>query len=242
MNCTKCKDNLYMTEDTQSCYKGGINHYYLDNNDKILRRCHQNCLQCNNGPINDTYMKCTLCQEKLYMTEDTESCYENGVNNYYLDNKDNILKRCHPNCLQCINGPNNDTYMNYKKCQNNFYITEDTYSCYNYIKNNYYLDKYILRRCYSRCANYLGAKNDVSMNCLGCKNDEYFYKADTNDCILKEDYTKRKNLEFSRTSDYNFYIFIFISVASLIIFIIICIIMRKKNNNNEQGNQQLNGE
>ena len=140
------------------------------------------------------------------MTEDSESCYENGVNNYYLDN--DILKKCHPNCLQCSSGPNKNNEMNCKKCQKNFYMTEDTNSCYDYIPNNYYLDDGILKKCFSRCFNCFGAKDDKTMNCLGCINNDYFYKNDTYDCILKGDFEKRKNLEFSRLSDYNFYIFI----------------------------------
>ena len=39
MNCIKCKNNYYLTEDTNSCYNDIPDNYYLDN-DQILKRCH----------------------------------------------------------------------------------------------------------------------------------------------------------------------------------------------------------
>ena len=110
-------------------------------------------------------MNCTKCIPNFYMTEDTESCYEGEINNYYLEN--NILKKCYKNCLKCSSYSKNDNEQNCKKCQNNFYITEDTNSCYDFIPNNYYLEKNILKKCYYRCLNFLGGKNEVNMNCLG---------------------------------------------------------------------------
>ena len=57
-------------------------------------------------------MNCIRCQYKLYMTEDTQSCYEEGIDNYYLDKNDFKLKKCHKNCLCCSTRATNDTYMN----------------------------------------------------------------------------------------------------------------------------------
>ena len=76
------------------------------------------------------------------------------------------------------------------------------------------------------------------MNCLGCINKDYFYKNDTNDCILKADFEKRKNLKFSRLSDYNFYIFICILFGSAIIFIIICVYYYKVKQTKNQQNKK----
>ena len=151
MNCLKCQNNLYMTEDTESCYEDGIDNYYLDKDDNILKRCHPNCLKCKSSPDDNTHMNCITCQPKLYKTEDTESCYEGEIDNYYIDKDANILKKCHQNCLRCNSFPINDTYMRCKTCQPNLYKTEDTYSCYNHIPNHYYLDGKILRICYKEC-------------------------------------------------------------------------------------------
>ena len=40
----------------------------------------------------------------------------------------------------------NLTYMNCKKCKENYIINEDTYSCFNYIPIYYYLVINILKR------------------------------------------------------------------------------------------------
>ena len=141
---------------------------------------------------------------------------------YYFDSVNEILRPCHKNCLKCYNKPISETNMNCYKCPENFYIVESSYSCYDYIPNNYYLDGNILKKCYELCFNCLGAKNSETMNCLGCKSDEYFYKNDTYDCIKPEEFKKRENLEFTRLSNKNFYIFIVIFVAAIIIFICNC--------------------
>ena len=126
--------------------------------------------------------------------------------------------------------------MNCKKCQDNFYITEDTNSCYDFIPNNYFLEKSTLKKCYYRCSNCIGGKNDGSMNCLGCTSEKYFYKEDTNDCILKDEYKKR-DLEFKITDNYNFYIFICVILFALIIFILICLFYKSNREKNQQEQQ-----
>ena len=181
MNCINCKLNYYMTEDTKSCYNRNKDNYYLDSNN-ILRRCHQNCLRCSSSPKNDTFMKCITCQPNYYMTEDTESCYNEIIDNYYLNNN-NILSRCHPNCLRCNSNPLNETYMNCITCQPNYFMTEDTESCYNEIINNYYLDvNNTLRRCHKNCRRCSSAPlNDTYMNCIICQLN-YNITEDTKSC------------------------------------------------------------
>ena len=66
------------------------------------------------------------------------------------------------------------------------------------------------------------------MNCLGCKSDEYFYKNDTLDCIKKDEFKKKNNLEFTRLSSENFYIFICVLLVAIVIFVINCIFCKIK--------------
>ena len=164
MNCIKCQNNLFMAEDNHSCYEGEIDNYYLDKNDNKLKKCHKNCLRCSTNATDETHMNCTKCQNNLYMTEDTNSCYEGEIDNYYLDKNDNKLKKCPKNCLRCKPGSSGDINMKCITCQQNFYMTEDSDSCYNFIPDHYYLDNIILKKCYERCANCLGAKNSQTMN------------------------------------------------------------------------------
>ena len=72
-------------------------------------------------------MNCFSCKSGYYITEDTKSCYNKDIDNYYFDN--NILRRCHKNCLRCTTKATDETHMNCIKCQNNLYLTEDTNSC-----------------------------------------------------------------------------------------------------------------
>ena len=190
MNCISCKDNFYMTEDTQSCYQGEINNYYLNYSEEPweYKRCHPNCLTCNSSYINETHMNCLTCQNNYYITEDTNSCYDNLIDNYYFDFDNKILRRCHPNCFRCYSAPINNTYMNCLVCQNGYFITEDTNSCYNFQIDNYYIDNtsLMLRRCHKNC--YLCSDapiNDYYQNCLTCKNDDYYMTEDTHSCFLK---------------------------------------------------------
>ena len=238
MNCIKCQEKYYITEDTNSCYNTIIDNYYLDN-DNILKRCHSNCLQCISAPINDTYMNCIKCQNNYYITEDTNSCHDKVIDNYYLDN-DNKLKRCHSNCLQCKSAPINDTYMNCIKCQNNYYITEDTNSCYNTIIDNYYLDDdKVLKRCHSKCSKCYGPPNNDSMNCSECIHDKmniYFYKKESRDCILSDNFKRRENIEFEKLDSINFYIFLVIFIISITAFILFCVCYKIENNTKKINN------
>ena len=192
MNCLECINNYYMTEDKNSCYNKVIDHYYLDNN--ILRRCHSNCKRCTSKAINESNMNCLECINNYYMTEDTNSCYNKVIDNYYLDN--NILRRCHSNCKRCSSKAKNNTFMNCLECQNNLYLTEDTNSCYSTVLDNYYLDNNILRRCHSDCKKCISKSINITfMNCFECK-DNYYMTEDTNSCYnnVIDNYFLNKNI------------------------------------------------
>ena len=232
MNCIECQNNFYLTEDTSSCYENIIDNYFLDNN-KILRRCHSNCKRCNSKPINESYMNCSECFNNYYLAEDTNSCYNKVIDNYYLDN--NILRRCHPKCKRCSSKEINNTFMNCLECIDNFYLTEDTNSCYDQVIENYYLDNKTLRRCHERCKWCTGPKNNEQMNCIECLNNgthKYFYQNDTTNCLLDSEFKEREIIVFSILKNYNFYIFLFIFIISFIISFFISYIFNCHKRNN----------
>ena len=76
------------------------------------------------------------------------------------------------------------------------------------------------------------------MNCLGCISDEYYYKNDTNDCIIPEEFKKRNDLEFKKINNDNLFIFIAIFVSALIIFIITCKFYKIKEPKKQQNNKE----
>ena len=205
-----------------------IEGYYINEENKF-KNCHPNCLKC----INAENKNCLKCKPNLYLTENTNSCLNYPLDNYYLDHDKNILRQCHPNCKKCLSSPKNKTHMNCIICQSNLYLTFDTNSCLDYIPDHYYLDDYnILRYCHKKCFNCFGAWDNETMNCSNCINNNFFYKNDTNNCILKDEFKKRNNLEFQMIDNNNFYIFIFIFVVSIITFILICIFYKIKEQDN----------
>jgi hypothetical protein len=245
MNCIECNNNFYLTEDTKSCFDNVIDNYYIDKN--ILRRCHSYCKKCISKKINDTYMNCLECNNNFYLTEDTKSCFNNVIDNYYIDN--NMLRKCHPRCKKCSSKEINETYMNCLECNNNYYLTEDTKTCYKNVIDNYYLDNNILRRCHPRCKScYSGSKNNEEMNCIECLNDkknQYIYQNDSTNCILDSEFTKRENIVLSKLGNDNFYIVIGIFIFSLIVSFCICCCCIcidddnpvNKNENNKNNNE-----
>ena len=169
MNCKICFRNYFITEDTKSCYTGEIDNYYLDI-DYIYKRCHNNCLRCYTKPINESYMNCKTCIENYFITEDTKSCYNYVLDNYYLDIM--TLKRCFRNCFLCNGAPSDRHHMNCTTCKENYYMTEDTNSCYRRAIDNYYLENITLKRCHPNCLDcYTIDDNITFFNCLKCYED-----------------------------------------------------------------------
>ena len=189
MKCISCQPSFYMTEDSQSCYQGEINNYYFNYTEEQYKKCHPNCLTCNTSYINSTHMNCLTCKNDYFITEDTNSCYNYIVENYYFDFEHRTLRRCHPKCLYCTGAPINNTYMNCLVCQQGYIITEDTNSCYYNIPiDNYYLDNIniIFRRCHHNC--YLcsdAPESYYNQNCITCKNNDYYMTEDTHSCYRK---------------------------------------------------------
>ena len=178
-------------------------------------------------------MNCSECFNNYYLAEDTNSCYNKVIDNYYLDN--NILRRCYPKCKRCSSKEINNTFMNCLECIDNFYITEDTNSCYDQVIENYYLDNKTLRRCHERCKWCAGPKNNEQMNCIECLNNgthKYFYQNDTTNCLLDSEFKEREIIVFSILKNYNFYIFLFIFIISFIISFFISYIFNCHKRNN----------
>ena len=177
-------DYYYLSYDMDLCTNLKPVNFYLDDTDNTFKPCNSSCDECTK-PINETFMNCIACKENYSMTEDSRSCYKGEIDNYYLDIDQLIYKRCHPNCLRCYSKPLNNTYMNCKSCQYNYFMTEDTNSCHNIILDNYYLDVRTLRRCHRNCYLCFGSPLDrFHMNCKTCQNNLYMTE-DTNSCYRR---------------------------------------------------------
>ena len=74
MNCITCEEGYYITEDTHSCYKEEIDNYYLDIDNKIYKRCHENCKRCYSASKDDNNMACKNCKDGYFYKADTLNC------------------------------------------------------------------------------------------------------------------------------------------------------------------------
>ena len=168
--CLACQDGYYLTEFNKSCYKNGTIGYYLDEKNNLLRKCHENCMQCES-----IYnYNCTKCKPGFFLTEDTRSCYENVTVDYYLDEKNNIFRKCSENCSQCTESLNKNCLV----CKEGYYLTEDTKSCYKNGIDNYYLDNSTLKKCHENC---MQCESIYNYNCTKC-NSGYYLTEDTKSC------------------------------------------------------------
>ena len=139
LNCTNvCKDYEENNCNCSKCHNG----YYLDQKNKYCIKCDNicgnylpnscQCLSCpkNYGLENYKCFECTGC-----ILSETNSCKcSDCVNGFYLDNNDNICKRCKESCLNYVE--------NTCKCINDYYYFHGYYKGINetiYILKTYNL-------------------------------------------------------------------------------------------------------
>ena len=200
ITCKKCEDNYYMTETTKQCFTADSNYYYLD--DKILRKCHPNCLKCNSASKNEQNkiynsikinMNCISCKDNYYKLNGTNNCYDSSFQNegYYL--KENIYYPCDENCLTCSD-KKNDASNNCLTCDNSQkqYLVEDLNNCVKEKYSGYYLDNIEnkFKKCHINCKECNGPYrnnniNDIeNHNCIKCIDD--YYKLGESNCYNNE--------------------------------------------------------
>lgn len=115
INLVDCLVGYYHLEyDLNLCTNMKPKGYYLDEKERTYKACESPCSECSGPKENDTFMNCLTCMDNFYITEDTYSCYDTELENYYLDG--NIYRRCHSRCSKCITGSNDNKNMSCLKC------------------------------------------------------------------------------------------------------------------------------
>jgi len=128
INFDRCLEGYYQLEDNLNiCTNKNPEGYYLDDNDKIFKKCKEPCLDCSGPYISNNEMNCISCLDNYILTEDTQSCYDYVPLNYIIEN--NILRRCHPLCTKCIKPSQNDSDMNCLQCEYGYFLKDDTHNC-----------------------------------------------------------------------------------------------------------------
>ena len=137
-----CIDNcLNKYEYNGKCYENCSNGYYNDNNIQKCKCELNQCFTCSNVSLSKGL--CTSCNSGFYPMENDPknlgkyfNCYEN-LEGYFLDNANQIFKKCYNSCEACERIGNNKEH-NCLKCNTNFSIeinNNNYFNCYN--KNNY---------------------------------------------------------------------------------------------------------
>lgn len=128
INFDECLEGYYQLEDDENiCTNKNPKGYYLDEKDKIYKKCKTPCLDCSGPFISNNEMNCISCIDNYIITEDTQSCYDYTPLNYIIEN--NILKRCYHLCNKCIKPSKNDSDMNCLQCEYGYFLKDDTHNC-----------------------------------------------------------------------------------------------------------------
>ena len=171
--------------------------YYLDINQRIYKKCFNNCKFCYDLG-NETINNCIECIPgfEFYIDKfNFSNCFQKCDNFYYFNESNgfNCIETCPKEFnkiiidkSQCIDICQNDYVYKYEfnnscfmKCPSGTYIIEDNYyyKCFDSAPDNYYLDseKKIFKKCYENCNKCNIGGNVENNNCLECINNFYFY-------------------------------------------------------------------
>ena len=86
--CKKCKEGFKLIGQKEKdgnpiiCDKNSINieiGYYLNNEDGVYYKCHNNCLKCDKGPKNDDNMNCLECKEGFIFDDVNKNCNDDNT-------------------------------------------------------------------------------------------------------------------------------------------------------------------
>ena len=180
------KFTAYIKEDSSECipFPNEEEGYYISNNQTgLLSKCHDNCLSCNQGPMNDSSgniisMECKICKnfnnQSNNMIKNENNCFEivqYEESKIYFKNLNNSLGTCYDfgkaiyyGKYECIDKPNNS-----------YFIIN--------IENTG-----VIKKCHEACKTCFGGGNNTNTNCIECSEGYFKDKesdSDTN-CVRNE--------------------------------------------------------
>ena len=200
----QCPDNTYIIEDKNDfiCYDNVTDGYYLDNENKIYKRCYNTCNKCDKkgDEINNNCVECKDNYTFYNNSMNIQNCYETCKGYYYFNESNDF--HCVQTCQgkynkiiisknKCIDNCKYDDIYNYEynnicyeNCPNDTYILEDKEDniCYDKTPIGYYLykEKEIYKRCYETCNKCDKKGDEINNNCLECKDNYTFYNNSMN--------------------------------------------------------------
>ena len=189
--CHYCLDNYYPIHDKTGSCEANKTGYYVDNSTGtgLWKPCGDTCATCLEGPETDKH-HCKTCKSgynQIYGDNGGNCEKDKEKDGYYVDQNDNLWKKCYESCETCKNGGteesnNCDTcaHGNYKvenidgQCSNSNTLPSD----------NYYFDNSgpIWKHCYPTCKTCDIGGNDNDHNCKECK-DGYLPVQEKDQCL-----------------------------------------------------------
>ena len=130
INFNDCLDGYYKFYNNRNlCSNIKPENYYPYEKTKTFMPCQSPYKDCSGPKIDDKNMNCISYQNNYFITEDTNSCYDEIIINY-LDG--NILRRCHQRCSKCA-GAYTEESMNCLECldneENKYFYRKDINNC-----------------------------------------------------------------------------------------------------------------
>uniref|UniRef100_A0A8C3B0Z1 SPC3 n=1 Tax=Cyclopterus lumpus TaxID=8103 RepID=A0A8C3B0Z1_CYCLU len=91
--CTSCQPGHSLTEGTNTCTAACGDHYYLDHDANMCRKCSENCLKCTSHSI------CKECKPDTSLQGNR--CQRSCTAGFYPDQQEGTCKPCHKACATC---------------------------------------------------------------------------------------------------------------------------------------------
>ena len=166
----ECK--IYSNIDKTECFDEIPPGYFeSDKQNKILDKCHDNCLTCDKKE-EEGNTNCLTCKNNYFLYNG--NCFQQCEYGDYIENSINICtclsnrkcKKCSDESLNsnlCISC--NDGY--YPKYDENQDHSNSFINCYKELEKHYLKDQYFYP-CYSSCQNCSYSGDDINHNCDEC--------------------------------------------------------------------------
>ena len=187
-NCLKCINDYYFTFNEEvnpvpnicSSKDSILSNYFLPKGGDTYFPCNENCLKCE---FNSTF--CISCaeNENKYLIIDKNICAsenDDEVIGYYLDNNEQIFKKCDHSCKKCSD------INNCLECEQPYYLVEGVNKCITQEEKNneypgYYLNNNIFKQCGESCKTC--EDGDNGNKCIKCKDHYLFYENGGQTCV-----------------------------------------------------------
>ena len=165
MKCESC--NSSYIKNGSNCYKIKENYIFYDPNNL------------------DELLNCSSFSK--YIIENTHECIQDPGDYYILNSNIGLIRKCHPNCLNCTSSPELDENeniisQNCTECISGYHFEFNTNNCYNdsILEQGYYYSQNdnMYHKCDIQCKTCKNYSTSEEPNCILCNNDLWYYTAD----------------------------------------------------------------